>query len=148
MLSSSLYRLVSIYFFFSSVLATSSHQQQQHVLGGSPEENWHKYIRSPSSEIVQPVRVLSEYTVGNVTNPNGLLTGKGPTVLSRKKGGITPMVVVDFGQNIAGFLSIDFGKSSNSTPGLPGIRLAFSETKQYLTDVSDFTRSYNVSCSF
>jgi hypothetical protein len=53
-----------------------------------------------------------------------------------------PAVVVDFGQVVAGFLSITFaGASSNN----PGIRLAFSETIQYLTDVSDFSRSNNVS---
>jgi hypothetical protein len=57
-------------------------------------------------------------------------------------------VVVDFGQNIAGYLSIKFGGASNSTPGLPGIRLAFSESIQYgyLTSVSDFSRSDNVGC--
>lgn len=53
-----------------------------------------------------------------------------------------PSVVVDFGQPVVGFLSISFaGASSNNT----GIRLAFSESMEYLTDVSDFSRSYNVS---
>jgi len=52
-----------------------------------------------------------------------------------------PSVVVDFGMPVVGFLSISFaGASSNR----PGIRLAFSEMTEYLTDVSDFTRSYNV----
>lgn len=56
------------------------------------------------------------------------------------------MIVVDFGQNVAGYLSIKFAGASNSTPGLPGIRLAFSETIQYgyLTNFSDFSRSDNV----
>lgn len=55
---------------------------------------------------------------------------------------IIPTVVVDFGQNVVGTLSINFaGASANA----PGIRLAFSETLEYLTDVSDFTRSDNVS---
>lgn len=53
-----------------------------------------------------------------------------------------PAVVVDFGMVVAGWLSISFaGASAN----VPGIRLAFSETMEYLTDVSDFSRSYNVS---
>ncbi len=52
-----------------------------------------------------------------------------------------PSVVVDFGQPVVGFLSISFaGASSNNI----GVRLAFSESTEYLTDVSDFTRSYNV----
>ena len=58
---------------------------------------------------------------------------------------LPPSVVVDFGKPVVGFLSISFaGASSN----LPGIRLAFSEMTEYLTDVSDFTRSYNVSQTF
>lgn len=139
----SLAGLIVIFLSSQSVIASS--QPQQHVLGGSSEESWHQYVRSPPSQIVHPLRVLSKHTTGSVTNPNGLVSGKGGTVLSRKKGDKTPMIVVDFGQNIAGFLSINFGGASRSKQGLPGIRLAFSETLEYLTDVSDFTRSYNVS---
>jgi hypothetical protein len=48
--------------------------------------------------------------------------------------------VLDFGQNVVGFLSIEFvGASTNA----PGIELAFSESLEYLTDRSDFTRSDN-----
>jgi hypothetical protein len=58
---------------------------------------------------------------------------------------LPPSVVVDFGKPVVGFLSISFaGASSNR----PGVRLAFSEMIEYLTDVSDFTRSYNVSQTF
>jgi hypothetical protein len=55
---------------------------------------------------------------------------------------LPPAVVVDFGKPVVGFLSISFAGASNNRPG---IRLAFSEMTEYLTDVSDFTRSYNVS---
>lgn len=52
-----------------------------------------------------------------------------------------PTIVLDFGIDVVGFLQISFrGASDNS----PGIRLAFSETLTYLTDLSDFTRSDNV----
>jgi len=52
-----------------------------------------------------------------------------------------PRVVVDFGQNIVGFLQVAFaGASAN----YPGVRFAFSETTEYLTNISDFTRSDNV----
>ncbi|KAF4992238.1 hypothetical protein F66182_16529, partial [Fusarium sp. NRRL 66182] len=48
--------------------------------------------------------------------------------------------VFDFGQNVVGFLSIDtVGASTNA----PGIELAFSESLEYLTERSDFTRSDN-----
>jgi hypothetical protein len=115
----------------------------------APSPDWQKYVRAPSSNIVYPVSVLSNLTLGNVTNPDGLLPGgTGPTVFTRSHGSDDiPTVVVDFGLNVVGFLSIDFSGASNSTPGFPGIRLAFSETIQYgyLTDTSDFTRSKNVS---
>ncbi len=49
-----------------------------------------------------------------------------------------PSVTLDFGKDIVGFPEIDFAGASG---GNPGIRVAFSETQQYLTDRSDFTRS-------
>jgi hypothetical protein len=131
-------------FLIKDVLATPSLYQWQQSMQGAHQEDWQKYVRSPSYEIVRPARVLSRYSVGNVTNPNGLVTGKGATILTRSQQDPAPTVVVDFGQNIVGVLSINFGSSYNTTPGLPGIRLAFSETLEYLSDLSDFTRSYNV----
>lgn len=134
--------------------------QWQSPLGSTSPGDWQKYVRSPSNRVVRPARVIADYTQGNVTNPDGLLLpGKGLTILTRaapatssatyaygaRPSDIPPTIVVDFGQNIAGILSINFGGAYNTTPGLPGIRLAFSETLEYLTDVSDFSRSYNVS---
>jgi hypothetical protein len=49
-----------------------------------------------------------------------------------------PSVTLDFGKVVVGYPQINFaGASANH----PGVRLAFSETTQYLTDRSDFTRS-------
>lgn len=124
--------------------APSPYQWQQSIQGTPFQEDWQKYVRSPPTKTVRPAEVLSQYTVGNVTNPNGLLTGKGATILTRTQSSQTPTIVVDWGMNIAGFLSINFGGSYNTSIGLPGIRLAFSETLQYLTDRSDFSRSDNV----
>ncbi len=114
--------------------------------------DWKKYVRSSSSTTIRPVSVLSSYTVGNVTNADGFLTGNGSTILTRTPATATspdtaPMIVVDWGQNTAGFLSINFGGASNTTTGLPGIRLAFSETLEFLGNTSDFSRSYNASPS-
>jgi hypothetical protein len=150
-----LHSFIALIFTIDLTAAAPSPYQWQQRLGNTSPDDWKKYVRSPPSEIVHPARVLSQYTQGNVTNPDGLLTGKGSTILTRSApqsnttyayaaGPPPPTIVVDWGQNIAGFLSISFGGSYNSTPGLPGIRLAFSETLQYLTDTSDFSRSYNV----
>lgn len=138
--------------FLQPTRADPSSYQWQDTLNNDAAPDWQKYVRSPSNQIVRPVAVLNKYTQGNVTNFNGLLTGKGATTLTRTnvsagtEKDVAPSIVVDFGQNIVGVLSIKFSgaQSFNSTPGLPGIRLAFSETLQYLTNVSDFSRSYNV----
>jgi len=51
-----------------------------------------------------------------------------------------PSVIVDFGKVVVGYPVVRFAGAS---AGNPGVRLAFSETTQYLTDSSDFTRSFN-----
>lgn len=108
--------------------------------------SWQKYVRSPASNTVKPVGVLSDNTVGNVSNPNGLIGGQEPTVLSlNTESDQLPTIVVDFGQNVVGVLSLQFSGSQSLSTGLPGLRLAFSETTEYLTDRSDFTRSDNAS---
>lgn len=109
------------------------------------DNSWHRFVRSPSSPILKPHSILSANTTGNVINPSGLLDVNGkPTVLTRHKGDDAPSLVVDFGQNVVGIVSISFAGSSNSSDGYPGLKLAFSETQQYLTDTSDFTRSDNL----
>lgn len=54
---------------------------------------------------------------------------------------VAPTIVLDFGINVVGYPIISFGGASDNHPG---VRLAFSETLTYLTDISDFTRSDNV----
>lgn len=108
--------------------------------------SWQKYVRSPDSNTVRPVGIVSGSTIGNVSNSNGLIDGQEPTVLSRNtESDQLPTIVVDFGQNVVGILSLQFSGSQSLSTGLPGLRLAFSETTEYLTDRSDFTRSDNAS---
>ena len=78
---------------------------------------------------VQPTN-LGEYTRISEVWP-GIVPGR-----------VAPAVVVDFGKVVVGKLSINFAGASTNNPG---IRLAFSETTQYLSDLSDFSRSNNVS---
>ncbi|KAI0455752.1 Six-hairpin glycosidase-like protein [Xylaria acuta] len=107
------------------------------------EPSWQQYVRSPPSNIVRPKTVLSNYTKGNVRDADGLITGAATTVLTRASSSDeTPTLVVDFGQNVVGQLLLEFAGSANGTSqGFPGIRLAFSEALEYLTDRSDYTRS-------
>ncbi|WP_375480970.1 alpha-L-rhamnosidase C-terminal domain-containing protein [uncultured Jatrophihabitans sp.] len=53
---------------------------------------------------------------------------------------VAPSVTLDFGKVVVGYPRVAFaGASANH----PGVRLAFSETTQYLGETSDFSRSYN-----
>ena len=49
-----------------------------------------------------------------------------------------PSITLDFGKVVVGYPRISFAGASGNNPG---VRLAFSETLQYLSDRSDFTRS-------
>ncbi|MFJ6700273.1 alpha-L-rhamnosidase C-terminal domain-containing protein [Streptomyces sp. NPDC091272] len=49
-----------------------------------------------------------------------------------------PSVTLDFGKVVVGYPEVAFAWASDN---LPGVRLAFSETLQHLTDRSDFTRA-------
>ncbi|NEB79168.1 alpha-L-rhamnosidase, partial [Streptomyces sp. SID14478] len=49
-----------------------------------------------------------------------------------------PSVTVDFGKVVVGHPRIRFAGASDNSPG---VRVAFSETQQFLTDRSDFTRN-------
>ncbi|MFB7993026.1 alpha-L-rhamnosidase C-terminal domain-containing protein [Streptomyces sp. NPDC056002] len=51
---------------------------------------------------------------------------------------VAPSVTIDFGKVVVGYPKIDFASASGNRPG---VRLAFSETLQFLTDRSDFTRN-------
>ncbi|MFG3363890.1 alpha-L-rhamnosidase C-terminal domain-containing protein [Streptomyces sp. NPDC048156] len=51
---------------------------------------------------------------------------------------VAPSVTLDFGKVVVGYPKVDFAWASDNHPG---VRLAFSETLQFLTDRSDFTRN-------
>ncbi|MER5953467.1 alpha-L-rhamnosidase C-terminal domain-containing protein [Streptomyces sp. NPDC001893] len=51
---------------------------------------------------------------------------------------VAPSVTLDFGKVVVGHPKVDFAWASGNNPG---VRLAFSETLQFLTDRSDFTRN-------
>lgn len=108
------------------------------------DESWHKYVRAPASNVVKPKGILEGNTTGDVSNPTGLITGDGPTVLTRESADDkAPTVIVDFGLNVVGLVALHFEGSSATADSSPGLRLAFSETREQLGDRSDFSRSDN-----
>ena len=103
------------------------------------QPSWHKYVRAPESNLVTPKAIL--HTNGSVENAENLVSKSGVSILKRPSTNDTvASITLDFGQNIIGFIQVHFAGASNNHPG---IRLTFSETKEYLTNVSDFTRSDN-----
>jgi hypothetical protein len=108
------------------------------------DNDWQQYIKGPPNKIVFPKSVVQSSVSGNISNPSALIDRASSTVLSRLDGqDSTPSLVIDFGQVYAGYLNLELQGSTSSTTSLPGLRLAFSETLQFLTDKSDFTRSDN-----
>lgn len=110
-----------------------------------PPPSWQQYVRAPGNAIVRPATILPGYTQGDVENADGLVTGAATTVLARSPDSDSaPTLVVDFGQNVVGQLLLEFAGSTNGSGpsvGFPGIRLAFSEALEFLTERSDYTRS-------
>ncbi len=127
----------------------ATHRVPQKLHGRDDAPSWQAFVRAPQSSTITPAAIVDNSVVGNVSNANGLLAGgSGPTVLARQESDAdAPCLAIDFGQNSVGLLSIDFGgsqqASSASGTQRPGITVAFSETLQFLTNTSDFTRSQN-----
>lgn len=117
------------------------------------DTSWHHYVKAPYSTTISPILSVADYTTGNITNPDGIV-GDGTTILTRTDASDDiPSIVLDFGQNYAGILNINFAgaepasQEELNTTSLPGITLAFSETLEFLTNRSDFTRSDNQAAS-
>lgn len=108
---------------------------------GTVSDNAAVLIQVPFAEPVdaEGVRITviqaQETTLGEYTRIAEVWPGIVP-------GQVAPAVVLDFGKVVVGKLSINFAGASTNNPG---IRLAFSETAQYLGDLSDFSRSNHVS---
>src|SRR5579859_6200560 len=84
------------------------------------------YNFAPPTRVVVPIAVLS--TSGSVSNPTAVLSGK-PTTLA----GTGAQIVLDFGKEVGGILSLQFGGAS----GNPTLGVAFSESSLHVGPNSD-----------
>ena len=110
----------------------------------SRPKSWQNYVRSPMSNMVEPISIVPGTITGNVTSPDGLINREEITVLTRSMASNdTPSVTLDFGRNVVGQLSIQFAGSRNYSDAYPGLKVAFSETLEFLGNRSDFARSDN-----
>ncbi len=86
---------------------------------------------SPASRTLQPIAVVR--TQGRVVNPNSVLSG-GATELQ----GQGSSLVLDFGKEVGGIISLQFGNASDAQQSLA---LAFSESSLYTGMKSDHSDS-------
>ncbi|HWE12974.1 MAG TPA: alpha-L-rhamnosidase C-terminal domain-containing protein [Solirubrobacteraceae bacterium] len=93
---------------------------------------WTQYVEAPSSPVVQPVRAVS--TTGDVSNPDALLQGhSGSTTLTYPQGGTAPMLVLDYGKEIGGFVKFTVAGVSQPTE----LESAYSEVLANLSASGD-----------
>ncbi len=96
--------------------------------------DWQRFVMAPSAPDVHPVRVVS--TAGSVSGAATLVgSGVGRATLTMTPGGRSPVIVVDYGQDVGGIPY--FVVQSES--GTPLLHSAYSEGLQYLGPQGDQT---------
>jgi alpha-L-rhamnosidase len=96
------------------------------------DHGWTRYVEAPSSSVVRPVRVVS--TAGDVANPDALLQGhSGSTTLTYPQGGTAPVLVLDYGKEIGGYVKFTVASASQPTV----LQSAYSEALVNLSNTGD-----------
>jgi len=96
--------------------------------------DWQRFVMAPTAPDVHPVRIVS--TAGSVSGAAALVgSGVGRATLTMTPGGRSPVIVVDYGQDVGGIPY--FVVQSES--GTPLLHSAYSEGLQYLGPQGDQT---------
>src|SRR5580658_4021432 len=96
--------------------------------------DWQRFVMAPTAPDVHPVRIVG--TSGSVSGAATLVgSGVGRTTLMMTPGGLSPVVVLDYGQDVGGIPY--FVVQSES--GTPLLHSAYSEGLQYLGPQGDQT---------
>ncbi|KAG3126978.1 hypothetical protein PI124_g22235, partial [Phytophthora idaei] len=85
---------------------------------------WEQYIQSPVSRDIEPVSIYGSSGNVNVSELTATLSGNGSTV------------AYDFGHQVTGFITLQFGSGTTSDTQLG---VAFSESAQYIGIESDLS---------
>ena len=105
----------------SSALAAPAAVADSHVMAVSP------YNYAPASHTVKPVAIQS--TSGTVSSPGNVLSGQ-----STRLSGANSAVVLDFGKEVGGLVTLSFAGASGAGQRLG---LAFTESSLYVGQNSD-----------
>ena len=105
-----------------------------HVPQWPANPDWQRFVMAPTAPDVHPVRIVS--TAGSVSGAATLVgSGVGRATLTMTPGGRSPVMVVDYGQDVGGIPY--FVVQSES--GTPLLHSAYSEGLQYLGPQGDQT---------
>ncbi len=94
---------------------------------GATSAPWDQYNLAPSSRTVGPVSVFT--ASGSIVNPSSVLSGQPTTIM-----GNNSYIVLDFGKEVGGYISLTFSASSGSNES---VGIAFSESSLYVGTNSD-----------
>jgi len=92
--------------------------------------DWQPYVLAPSGHTVRPTRVLAAYPRGgSITGSSGAVLGHGGTVRLTSTGGTasSPLLIIDFGKEVAGRVSVHVTGASGTRPAL---HACFSESRE------------------
>jgi hypothetical protein len=103
------------------------------------ERDWRSYVESPAQRHLSPVGIAD--VSGTVANPTALThpSGDGLATLTYSPGGVPPVVVVDYGNEIGGVPVFDVAAVS----GTPVLRAAYSETLAAMSNTGDMVNMTN-----
>jgi Bacterial alpha-L-rhamnosidase C-terminal domain/Bacterial alpha-L-rhamnosidase 6 hairpin glycosidase domain len=92
--------------------------------------SWQQYVEGSGASTVRPVAAT---IIGDVSNAQALVGGRGVTTLSWTAGQVQPVIVLDYGKEVGG---LPFFDVSSVTPALTasGVTMlaGYSETKEYV----------------
>jgi Bacterial alpha-L-rhamnosidase 6 hairpin glycosidase domain/Bacterial alpha-L-rhamnosidase C-terminal domain len=112
-----------------AVVACNPSPQAQSGLPGKDE--WRKYVLTPTQRELKPIAIISSDARGGALEIRDFISGTGSLVLRKTASESDPRVILDFGLEIGGFLSVDFMAASENT------LFAFSETLSGMGDWGD-----------
>ena len=115
-----------------SALAASAKQGSPWTAASyQPQQgDWQPYVLAPSSHTVKPASVLAAYPrSGTITGKPTAVLGRGGTVRLTATGGTasSPLLIIDFGKEVAGNVSVQVTGASATRPTL---HACFSESKE------------------
>ena len=97
-----------------------------------PSNAWRRYDEAPSDSLVGPVRVVR--VSGSVSDPQALVhpAPGSTTTLTYSPGGQAPQIVLDYGEETAGFSTFDVASTTTTT-----LRAAYSEALANISPTGD-----------